>query len=109
MDAISRLLEPAALCLLEAETSNRREDFGRTTNLAPSADTTRQVRRARRQVPGREQARELAQSLSGERIARVWTSDCNDAFERQTIQRWATTFVPPEVLAPVLTEFVLHG
>ncbi len=24
---------------------------------------------------GREQARELAQSLSGERIARVWTSD----------------------------------
>ncbi len=33
-----------------------------------------------------------------ERTARVWTSDCNDAFERQTIQRWASTFVPLEVL-----------
>jgi alpha-galactosidase len=33
-----------------------------------------------------------------ERAERVWTSDCNDALERQTIQRYATTFVPPEVL-----------
>lgn len=33
-----------------------------------------------------------------ERTARVWTSDCNDALERQTIQRWATTFLPPETI-----------
>lgn len=33
-----------------------------------------------------------------ERTARVWTSDCNDAVERQTIQRWASTFVPIDVL-----------
>jgi alpha-galactosidase len=33
-----------------------------------------------------------------ERAERVWTSDCNDALERQTIQRYATTFIPLEVL-----------
>ena len=29
---------------------------------------------------------------------RVWTSDCNDALERQTIQRGASMFIPPEVM-----------
>ena len=33
-----------------------------------------------------------------ERTERVWTSDCNDALERQTIQRWASTLIPPEVM-----------
>jgi alpha-galactosidase len=33
-----------------------------------------------------------------ERAERVWTSDCNDPFERQVIQRWATTLLPPELL-----------
>ena len=33
-----------------------------------------------------------------ERACRVWTSDCNDALERQVIQRHATLFLPPEVL-----------
>jgi alpha-galactosidase len=32
------------------------------------------------------------------RTQRVWTSDCNDALERQTIQRGASIFVPPEVM-----------
>lgn len=32
------------------------------------------------------------------RTERVWTSDCNDALERQTIQRGASMFVPPEVI-----------
>ena len=32
------------------------------------------------------------------RTRRVWTSDCNDALERQTIQRGASMFVPPEVM-----------
>ena len=30
------------------------------------------------------------------RTVRVWTSDCNDALERQTIQRGASMLVPPE-------------
>jgi alpha-galactosidase len=33
-----------------------------------------------------------------QRTDRVWTSDCNDALERQAIQRWTGVFVPPELL-----------
>ena len=29
---------------------------------------------------------------------RVWTSDCNDALERQTIQRGASMLIPPELM-----------
>jgi alpha-galactosidase len=43
-----------------------------------------------------------------ERAERVWTSDCNDALERQTIQRWATLFVPPEVLGAHIGPPVSH-
>ncbi len=32
------------------------------------------------------------------RCDRVWTSDCNDALERQEIQRWTGLLVPPEYL-----------
>jgi alpha-galactosidase len=32
------------------------------------------------------------------RTDRVWTSDCNDALERQGIQRWTGLLVPPEML-----------
>ncbi|WP_353827697.1 alpha-galactosidase [Agromyces sp. SYSU T0242] len=33
-----------------------------------------------------------------ERTDRVWASDCNDALERQTIQRWTQAVVPPELV-----------
>ena len=33
-----------------------------------------------------------------ERTDRVWGSDCNDALERQTIQRWTGVVVPPELV-----------
>ncbi|HSP27132.1 MAG TPA: alpha-galactosidase, partial [Ilumatobacteraceae bacterium] len=33
-----------------------------------------------------------------QRVERVWTSDCNDALERQTIQRGASMLIPPEVM-----------
>lgn len=29
---------------------------------------------------------------------RIWASDCNDALERQTIQRWTGAVVPPELV-----------
>jgi alpha-galactosidase len=32
------------------------------------------------------------------RAERVWTSDCNDALERQTIQRGASMLIPPELM-----------
>ncbi|MGW7354651.1 alpha-galactosidase [Streptomyces sp. NPDC054784] len=33
-----------------------------------------------------------------ERADRVWASDCNDALERQVIQRWTGVFLPPELI-----------
>ncbi|EWT02347.1 alpha-galactosidase [Intrasporangium oryzae NRRL B-24470] len=33
-----------------------------------------------------------------EHTDRVWTSDCNDALERASIQRWTTLLVPPELV-----------
>lgn len=33
-----------------------------------------------------------------ERTSRVWTSDCNDALERQTIQRGVSMLIPPELM-----------
>ncbi len=33
-----------------------------------------------------------------ERTDRIWASDCNDALERQTIQRWTGMVVPPELV-----------
>ena len=33
-----------------------------------------------------------------ERTDRVWASDCNDALERQQIQRWTALLLPPELI-----------
>lgn len=33
-----------------------------------------------------------------EHTDRVWASDCNDALERQTIQRWTGLLLPPELI-----------
>ena len=44
-----------------------------------------------------------------ERAERVWASDCNDALERQTIQRYATLFVPPEVLGTHVGPTTAHS
>ncbi|MGG5174869.1 alpha-galactosidase [Pseudarthrobacter sp. J1763] len=33
-----------------------------------------------------------------EHTDRIWTSDCNDALERQTIQAWTQLVVPPELV-----------
>ncbi|MDJ0334325.1 alpha-galactosidase [Salinibacterium sp. G-O1] len=33
-----------------------------------------------------------------ERTDRVWASDCNDALERHTIQRWTQSVLPPELV-----------
>jgi alpha-galactosidase len=32
------------------------------------------------------------------RTDRIWTSDCNDALERQSIQRWTGLFIAPELV-----------
>jgi alpha-galactosidase len=43
-----------------------------------------------------------------ERTDRIWTSDCNDALERQAIQRWTGLLLPPELLGAHVGPDVSH-
>ncbi|MFC7533193.1 alpha-galactosidase [Actinoplanes sp. GCM10030250] len=43
-----------------------------------------------------------------ERTDRIWTSDCNDALERQAIQRWTGLLVPPEMIGAHVGPTVSH-
>jgi len=42
------------------------------------------------------------------RTHRFWTSDCNDALERQTIQKGMSTFFPPEVTGAHIGPYESH-
>jgi len=43
-----------------------------------------------------------------DRTDRVWASDCNDALERQHIQRWTGTLLPPEMIGAHVGPTVSH-
>jgi alpha-galactosidase len=43
-----------------------------------------------------------------ERTDRIWTSDCNDALERATIQRWTSLLVPAETMGTHVGGPVAH-
>jgi alpha-galactosidase len=43
-----------------------------------------------------------------ERTDRIWSSDCNDALERQLIQRWTGTLLPPEMIGAHVGPTVSH-
>ena len=43
-----------------------------------------------------------------ERTDRVWASDCNDALERQRIQRWTGLLLPPELVGSHVGPLVSH-
>ena len=43
-----------------------------------------------------------------ERTDRVWASDCNDALERQHIQRWTSLLLPPELIGAHVGPPVSH-
>jgi len=43
-----------------------------------------------------------------ERTDRVWASDCNDALERQCIQRWTGLLLPPELVGSHIGPPVSH-
>jgi len=43
-----------------------------------------------------------------QRTVRVWTSDCNDALERQTIQRGASLLIPPELMGAHIGPTISH-
>ena len=77
----------------------------RRSGRHPRPDT-RRLPTARR-APARHPDVEIESCSSGgaridheilRRTERVWTSDCNDALERQTIQRGASMLIPPELM-----------
>lgn len=43
-----------------------------------------------------------------DRVDRVWASDCNDALERQAVQRWTALLVPPELVGTHVGVPVAH-
>ena len=43
-----------------------------------------------------------------ERTDRIWSSDCNDALERQLIQRWTGILLPPELIGAHVGPTVSH-
>ena len=43
-----------------------------------------------------------------ERTDRVWASDCNDALERHTIQRWTEAVLPPELVGTHIGPSTAH-
>ena len=43
-----------------------------------------------------------------ERTDRVWASDCNDALERQAIQRWTGLLLPPELIGAHVGPPIAH-
>jgi len=43
-----------------------------------------------------------------ERTDRIWASDCNDALERQSIQRWTGLVVPPELVGSHIGPTTAH-
>jgi alpha-galactosidase len=43
-----------------------------------------------------------------EHTDRIWSSDCNDALERQLIQRWTGTLLPPEMIGAHVGPTISH-
>ncbi|WP_414654534.1 alpha-galactosidase [Intrasporangium sp.] len=43
-----------------------------------------------------------------QRTDRIWTSDCNDALERASIQRWTSLLVPPELMGSHIGPATAH-
>ena len=86
----------------------RRRPGDRTARPAGRArPDARRLRAARRAAPAGIPDVEIESCASGgarvdlgilQRTDRVWTSDCNDALERQPIQRWTGVLLPPELL-----------
>lgn len=82
-------------------------DAGRTSGRPGVRTQTLAVYRLLDELRARHPGVEIESCASGgarvdleilQRTDRVWASDCNDALERQSIQRWTGVFLPPELI-----------
>lgn len=114
LDAFAHILDALDTLLTDHDIAYLKWDMNRDHTQASNADggagthgQTLALYRLLDELRARHPGVEIESCASGgaridheilRRTDRVWTSDCNDALERQTIQRGASMFVPAEVM-----------
>lgn len=112
-EAFSHVLEQTSKILSENNISYIKWDHNRalvdagTHELAGVRSQTLALYKLFDELKNRYPSLEIESCASGgaridlgilDRVDRFWTSDNNDALERQTIQRWTSQVIPPELL-----------
>ena len=106
-DAFANILGQLSALLDEYPIAYLKWDQNRDLLTGTSHAQTRAVYRLIDELRRRYPALEIESCSSGggrvdlgilERTDRIWASDTNDPLERQAIQRWTSTLVPPELI-----------
>jgi alpha-galactosidase len=107
LDALDALLRDHDIAYVKWDMNRDHVQGGGTDHAAGTHAQTMALYRLLDELRSRHPAVEFESCASGggridheilRRTQRVWTSDCNDALERQAIQRGASMFIPPEVM-----------
>ena len=108
LSRLSALLADHDIAYLKWDHNRDLVDAGRSGSGRPGVRTqTLAVYRLLDELRARHPGVEIESCASGgarvdleilQRTDRVWASDCNDALERQSIQRWTGVFLPPELI-----------
>ncbi|HEY6744847.1 MAG TPA: alpha-galactosidase [Mycobacteriales bacterium] len=108
LDRLSSLLAENDIAYLKWDHNRDLVDAGRSGSGRPGVRTqTLAAYRLLDELRARHRGVEIESCASGgarvdleilQRTDRVWASDCNDALERQSIQRWTGVFLPPELI-----------
>jgi alpha-galactosidase len=108
LDRLSHLVAEYSLSFLKWDHNRDLIDAGHSPLGTPGVHAqTRAVYRLMEELRARYPTLEIESCSSGggrvdlgilERTDRVWASDCIDALERQSIQRWTAVLLPPELV-----------
>ncbi|CAN5777843.1 alpha-galactosidase [soil metagenome] len=107
LDHLDRLLADHHIAFVKWDMNRDHVQGSGVGGAAGTHVQTRAVYRLLDELRRRHPAVEIESCASGgaridheilRRTERVWTSDCNDALERQHIQRGASMLIPPEVM-----------
>jgi alpha-galactosidase len=107
LEALDRLLADHDIAFVKWDMNRKHAQAGGADGGAGSHAQTLAFYRLLDELRARHPGVEFESCASGggrvdlgvlQRAERVWTSDCNDALERQTIQRGASMLIPPELM-----------
>jgi alpha-galactosidase len=108
LDRLDRIIDEYAIDYLKWDHNRDLVDAGHSPNGEPAVHRqTHTVYRLMDELLLRHPGLEIESCSSGgarvdlgilERADRVWGSDCIDALERQSIQRWTQLLIPPELI-----------